>query len=626
MKTYKYISLIILTSLLGIVSCNANNGKSPKVVPPPEEENEKTDVVYLGLFDSKEYNPNSKLTFTSITVSDTQIANYVDGMFITTNIEGTTTARFVSSTLCYTVTVNVAKDDTIPLFEIETQSISVFAGAEFTINTSLTYRGVDVNSYASEMKITKETNNNSSSISVVGETIHITGLNVGTDSYTISRQFAGFTVSKYLEVSAKENNDLIVLGHELSYSVEGPFYNISLYGYNDHRILLTDDIAVLKNGNPISYNDIVITPNDTNILDIQDNYLVPKKTGNTSFDISYLGETVTVAVYIYKPLLGSERFSLENMDFNLDMDVSVDTVKKSRTYTQGNTTKQIKIPGDDAFENVATIKVDGTELNLISSNIQYDKTTRYLTMSASLFNIMNFGKKLVTVTMEAPEYLYEYRFNVNFITKTLSSRADINKYLTQKYDVDVIYGQYILESDIDFEGAYATAGYINLSSLNYDYYSYGFRGILEGNGYSIKNYKTTLYGLFLIIGNDAIIRNINFDEVHYMSIPSGSSLGTLSIGRFVSGATLSNITLTLASDSASDDASVGSDFGVVATQVFSYCTVVDFTINAQGFDLIRVFGNNINGTVFKNTNIYCRSITTIGGRYSEVDGVTIHLD
>ena len=626
-KVSKLFAILLSIGLLSLTNCKNkdNSGEDNSgLLPPPVEDNVKEEDIYLGLFETKSYVPNTKNSF-EVNIEDDTIVKYEDGSFITNIKEGTTKARFASSAIEYVVTVNVKKDETVPKFELENQQVSIFNNSNYVINTSLTYRGVNVFGYSTGLHITKETSGDANEAVVEDSVIRLSGTNVGTETYTIYTEFAGFVLSKTLTVKTINNNGLVICGHNLAYNELGPQYKISMFRYNEHRILLRDDISVLKAGAPVNFDSLIISPRNTSILDIEDGYLAPKKVGKTYIDVSYGGESIAITVNVFKPVTGQRKVISDDMDFDLDMSITVSS--NTRIYTPGNTSKALVIPEGEEYLGVLELSANGNELEFDNTQVTYNVSSRVVTLSASLFNVHNYGKQPVVVTMETSESLYEYTFTVNFITKFLTKYDDLKTCFYHSFVKDTMYGQYILANDIDCEGKDATASYVALGELNYNYYTYGFRGILDGNGYAIKNYRTTMYGFFLIIGNDALIKNLSFTDVHYRSIPSGSTLGTLSIGRFISGATFSNVTLTLASDSVSDVATgTLTDFGVVATQVFSYCVVNDFIINAQGFDLIRVFGNNVNGTVFSNTKIYCRSIDRIGYTYQSIDGVEVILD
>ena len=123
---------------------------------------------------------------------------------------------------------------------------------------------------------------------------------------------------------------------------------------------------------------------------------------------------------------------------------------------------------------------------------------------------------------------------------------------------------------------------------------------------------------------------MTLDNVHYhvKVDDKNDNRGEMILGRFISGATLDNITVNLASDSITSDsrASGGKldSSGLFCTEVFTFNTVRNMTIHAEGFELASIFGKQIPNSTFFNVNIYCKSLAFIGSDQSQVDGVTIH--
>ena len=619
-------SVKLFTILLPVISfclTGCNNKSNQGVLPPPDEDKELTDEIYLGLFETKEYVPSTKTNF-EVTIEDNTLVEYFDGMFITNIKEGTTIAHFDSPAMKYTVTVIIRKDSTVPVLSISNENVSIYKDTSFSVNTSISYRGVNVDEYRGELKITKETDNHTSDCRIDGYNAIFTGLDFGTDSYTIYTEFAGFTLSKRINITTKSNNGLVVCGHNLTYSNEGPRYSISMYQYAENKINFRDDITVLKGGTIIPYSDLNITFSNTSILDIDPTtyYLIPKARGDAKINISYQGETISISANVYKPLIGQERVEISDHDF--DLDLSVTKLTQGRKY-QANTTKSkdLLIPGTLSYNNLASLSIENSNLTFNSSDYTYNSSTRVLNLKSKIFNIKHFGQKMLTVTMEGNELLYSYTYLINFITKRISTKDDISNYLIQLYGSEVILGQYVLANDIDFAGAIGTGTYVKLSDpINYEY---GFKGIIDGDNHKICNYKSTMYGLFLLIGSGAIVKNLHLSNVLYNSIDDGKTLGNAIFSRFVSGITFQNITVDFNPNSITDIGTGGAldSVGIFAAEVFNASTIINVTINAQNFDLLSIFGKNCTGNTYRNVNVYCKSLRYVGYNYTEQEGVNV---
>ncbi len=619
-KNTKLLAVLLASLTLSLGACGSKTNSQGNLLPPPVEETQFYDEIYLGLFETKQYSPNSKLSF-DVKVDDTSLVEYFDGYFITNMAEGVTTAHFRSSTLEYTVTVNVKKDSTVPDFSLSSENISISKNSTFRIDTSLTYRGVDVSEYSSEIKVTKESNNQTSDFIIEGNSVVFAGLAVGVDSYTIYTEFAGFVLSKRINVTTKTTEGLVICGHRLSYNNDGPFYSISMYQYNANKINFADDITVLKNGTPIPYNSLSIDFVNPSILDIDPatNDLLPKARGDASIIISYQGESITVAVNVYKPLIGSQRVEIDDHDFDLDFSVAKNGTKRIYTASLVNN-KNLEIPGSVVYTNAAALNIDNKDIPFTNDDVTYNNGSRIINLKAKIFDITCYEQKMLTITMENEEYFFNYIYLINFISKKITVASDFTDYLVQLDKEEKIYGQYLLANDIDFAGEECPGQY-----FAYEHpldYTCGFRGILDGCGHKISNYKSSIWGFFTQVGNGAVIKNIHFSNVLYSS--NGQSI----FGRFISGITFQNIIVDFATGSVTDDGAGGasSDVGVFATQVFSYSTIIDVTVNAQGFDLLSLFGKNVASTTFKNVNVYCKSLKYVGANYTAAEGVNVITD
>ncbi|MBO6280261.1 MAG: hypothetical protein J6M95_01605 [Bacilli bacterium] len=626
-KKFGLIAIIPLM-LVALSGCSSTSGQ--QIVPPPEENTDFTDEVYLGLFETKDYVPSTKTKF-EVEIDNEELVKYFDGQFITNINEGTTLAHFTSPAMKYTVTVNVRKDSTVPYFSLSNQDVSVYKNSSFKIDTNLTYRGVDVKEHIGEIKVTKETNNNASSIEVNDSSLIVTGLNNGVDEYTVYTEFSGFTLSKRLKVTTCENSGLVICGHELFYDENGPAYNISMYQYDEHKINLRDDIIVLKTGEVVPFDSLDITFTNPSVLSINSTTkdLIPNARGESIIRISYLDESIDVKATVYKPVLSKERVELADPDFDLNMQVTVGT--KRRTYSATNKNKVLTVPGSVNLLGVTDLYVGGQPYSFTSSTLTYNTSTREVTLKSSLFSVMDYGNKLVELTFESADALYTYAYMVNFITKAIGTVDEFITYLRQIDANEAIYGQYILGNDIDFANRYSPGEYIPIPTIDYNF---GFKGIFDGRGHTLSNFRSTMYGLFIMVGTGAVIKNFNYSNIHYQVRQVDNDLGHCLLGRFMSGITVSNIKLELAPDSVTDrlkkDGTGGGgpydSVGLFSTEVFNYSVITDITINVPDFNIFSIFGKNVSGNVYSNVTIKCKSLNYVGYRYTSIDGVNVVIN
>lgn len=248
----------------------------------------------------------------------------------------------------------------------------------------------------------------------------------------------------------------------------------------------------------------------------------------------------------------------------------------------------IKIDSTDSVSEVSCGKVKATDG-------QFGNRSGILTLSADFMKQITAGEKTVKVTAGSKTISLNL-FAASKVVTTAQEFQDINKNLT---------GYYILGNDIDLSSIanFEPLGYYFTETDTNNAY---FHGVLEGNGYTVKNAKVywsdttaTNYGvysgsgaikfqsdahkngdnigLFQVIGSSGIVRDVNFANINVR-------------GRTIVGAIAGNVMGTVMNctlDAASkvemgthfydDDCNMGGAFGIVAgsgnvSNVICQCT------------------------------------------------------
>jgi len=248
----------------------------------------------------------------------------------------------------------------------------------------------------------------------------------------------------------------------------------------------------------------------------------------------------------------------------------------------------IKIDSTDSVSAVSCGKVKATDG-------QFGNRSGVLTLSADFMKQITAGEKTIKVTVGSKTISLNL-FAASKIVTTAQEFQDINKNLT---------GYYILGNDIDLSSIanFEPLGYYFTETDTNNAY---FHGVLEGNGYTVKNAKVfwsdttaTNYGvysgsgavkfqsdahkngdnigLFQTIGSSGIVRDVNFANINVR-------------GRTIVGAIAGNVMGTVMNctvDAASkvemgthyydDDCNMGGAFGIVAgsgnvSNVICQCT------------------------------------------------------
>ncbi|MCQ2742104.1 MAG: hypothetical protein MJ239_02235 [Bacilli bacterium] len=602
-------SLAIISLLPFLAGCGGAGGiidPIPYSDPGPET---KTDLVFLGFSDSKQYSPSDEITF-QVSVDNTTIVTYdvVSKTFVSGTKAGTTTAHFVSPKLSVEVTVTVQDDGTAPLFTLDESAISLDLGNTYAVNASLSFRGVDSFSLSSGLSYRRVgEDEENTTISVEGKTITIQANTVGSDTYTIFTEYAGLILSKNLTVTVLDNQAFVVIGERLGFDDDGAVYDVSMYQYDSNRINLRKDLSVSKGSNIVSYSDLSITLDSEDVVSLVGDELVVHKSGLANLTVRYGEESKNIKVNVFKPIIEHKPMSIadERFALNLSLEVSGST----RKYTGSTSvTKTFAIEkGSHVFSGADSVSVGGKIVkNTVDTPITY--SGGQVTLTAASFDIGCAGEKEVALVMEANDYLVEYTFDMFFITKELSTKSDCDTYLTMRTASDAIYGYYALASDVDYFNYAPAQDYISGAANSY----LGFRGTLDGRkpdgsgNFKIKNLKASIYGICITIGDGGTFKNIDFDNVVLNNAKKTSLLAS-----FVFGGNFSNINVNISDDS--DVSSHGPDndpcaSGILSCQKIQDSYFEDFTINAQKHVIKSLVGKTASNNTFSNTVINCIDI------------------
>lgn len=192
-------------------------------------------------------------------------------------------------------------------------------------------------------------------------------------------------------------------------------------------------------------------------------------------------------------------------------------------------------------------------------------------------NKQKHGMQTLKVTVEKDGKYYAVTVKVLVVTKAISTIDELTAAMTAGTD-NVVYGYYKLTQNVGSSEAWISVAN-NGSWQNADG-SVGFRGTLDGSGFAVDGAFGT-HGLFGIIGNGAVVKNITFNVYYYQN-------GRQTLARSITGATIENITINIKSVYKTLDATKE---GGVITGLMSHTThYKNVTINAEGKDLDTLFG------------------------------------
>ena len=225
--------------------------------------------------------------------------------------------------------------------------------------------------------------------------------------------------------------------------------------------------------------------------------------------------------------------------------------------------------GDYADSTVLSATLGGE--NVTYANGQLIVTEEYKA------NKQKHGMQTLKVTVLKDGKYYAVTVKVLVVTKAISTIDELTAAMTAGTD-NVVYGYYKLTRNVGSSEAWISVAN-NGDWKNADG-SVGFRGTLDGSGFAVDGAFGT-HGLFGIIGNGAVVKNITFNVYYYQN-------GRQTLARSITGATIDNITINIKSIYKTLDATKE---GGVITGLMSHTThYKNVTINAEGKDLDTLFG------------------------------------
>ena len=268
---------------------------------------------------------------------------------------------------------------------------------------------------------------------------------------------------------------------------------------------------------------------------------------------------------------------------------------------------------------VTSILCDGKNLGTDLSNLD---------LSAFKSDYAKHGEKTIVVKGVKGDSKIKITVPVTFVTKMVSTVEDLRTITRKATDttLNAIFGYYKLANDINCNGEPDWGGFHNNVGFNIGENTNGFRGTLNGNGYTIT-VKCHSNGLFMVIGKDAVIKNMTFVSVQWTAAASGGLFGYAAFG-----ATFDNVNVIMKSIDGSkpkDGALLfssscnGNKFNKLTVKVYSD----DGVTLAE--NIPTVFGAWVYNNNYTDVKVYCRSYVKLAtdgknADVTEIENVTVY--
>lgn len=341
--------------------------------------------------------------------------------------------------------------------------------------------------------------------------------------------------------------------------------------------------GILSGNNAVSniYKDIQIIAEDGKINTLS----------QSSFNSTFENVTVEAMKMNY---VHNEISSVDGVTFK---EIKVVTLTNNQDILLTNKTYAISLGSEGAGLTVNSITCNGVDLGTNLSNLDMSAIKRDMTKHGITNVIVKGEKDGNKVTIIAP---------VTLVTKMISTQDELRSVVTTITDttLNAIFGYYKLANDIDYSGGFISSsmGYTWTDSLN------GFRATLDGNGKTITGFAHA-QGMFFVIGNGAVIKNITFVSTRW----AGGTIDRL-FGSACYNATFENVNIVMKGDGIQPvpsnhllfaDACKNNTFKNVTLKVYS-------DDGSTLADLNTVFGNDFTGNICEGVKIYCKSLFELG--------------
>lgn len=306
--------------------------------------------------------------------------------------------------------------------------------------------------------------------------------------------------------------------------------------------------------------------------------------------VSYInGSQITAEVEIAESrgvTVAHDRQLIEVTDKNIDLSFASEYVGDSATVTYGGAV-------------IANGAVTGGKLNI------------------DLTKIGKAGKLALGIASKKGGIYYTFDYNVLLATKiirTVGDMAAVRVTVPQIASYTPIEGYYVLGGDIDFENAQLNTDFgttLSGQPNNYWNQNQGFRGTFDGFNHKIKNVKVGQGGIFGYVGDGAVIKNVDFENVSYFGAYCGSLLGFSVIN-----ATVKDVNVGVSSYV--NGSEVPFTQGFLSARFTVGCSFTNVKIDASGYDVCSLFGREVEGGTYSGVEIKVKSYTMFGYNGSQV--------
>ena len=299
---------------------------------------------------------------------------------------------------------------------------------------------------------------------------------------------------------------------------------------------------------------------------------------NTQAQSDSLTESVSGGIdFTDKKILVADSVTVADEVKNLVTEVTTANVDGLQEVVLGNATTYNISLGDYSSATVIKSSLGGVKVAYADGALTLKDEFKA--------NTQKHGNQTFTAIVVKDGKYYSVNTNILVVTKEITTLDELKDAVTLNEDF-VKYGYYRLKNDLSTGKneyiSYGFVGKVGTTDIWRTSGAYGFRGTLDGGNHSITaQWNGT--GLFGVLGNDAVVRDITLVHTNYQS-------SQMILGYSMIGTTLENVTINVSGAGA---ANMPADrVGGLLTAIYSYSSeLIDVKINAANTAIDTLFGN-----------------------------------
>ena len=228
-------------------------------------------------------------------------------------------------------------------------------------------------------------------------------------------------------------------------------------------------------------------------------------------------------------------------------------------------------------------------------------------LTVDLSGITERGELVFVAVTGKGNVTYFFNVNVLLATKIIRTAEDMSAVritAEQLQGYTPIEGYYVLGNDIDFGGVQLNSDIEKvIYAIKGNYYwdqNQGFRGTFDGRNHKITNVKVGQGGIFGYVGENALIKNVDFEDISYIGDYCGSLLGYSVIN-----ATVQNVNITVSAYT--NGAKNPETQGFLSGKFTAGCKFINVKIDAEACDVSSLFGREVKSGTYTDVEIKVKS-------------------